>query len=241
MPDTNPSNIKIFHAFWLRKDPVGDLLIGAMSISSSNLDSATLFIPPGGYFTHQFLVPGYTREYLWAGQFGQDSTMSNNETVQVPAGTFTNCIKSREIHRDSLNNITFLEYHYYAHGIGMVLNVREIPVNYAHRDELIQYNTLTSIDEKSRSMGPTGFALEQNYPNPFNPATTISFSLPSQSFVSLKVLDALGRELSTLLADELPAGNYSRRWNAATLPSGVYFYRLQACSFTETKKAILLR
>src|SRR3990172_3160552 len=55
-PDNNPLNINIFHVFWLRKDSAGDLLIGAMSISSSNVDSATLFNPPGGYFTHQSLV-----------------------------------------------------------------------------------------------------------------------------------------------------------------------------------------
>ncbi|MDZ7406155.1 MAG: T9SS type A sorting domain-containing protein, partial [candidate division KSB1 bacterium] len=85
------------------------------------------------------------------------------------------------------------------------------------------------------------FHLEQNYPNPFNPTTTISFSLPLGSFVSLKVFDALGREVSTLVSEELAAGTYVRQWEAAGLPSGVYFYRLQAGSFTETKKLILLR
>jgi hypothetical protein len=88
---------------------------------------------------------------------------------------------------------------------------------------------------------PREFALCQNYPNPFNPATTISFSLPRKSFVSLKVFDALGREVAILLADELPAGTYARQWNAAGLASGVYFYRLQAGLFSETRKLILLR
>ncbi|MEW6655066.1 MAG: T9SS type A sorting domain-containing protein, partial [Bacteroidota bacterium] len=88
---------------------------------------------------------------------------------------------------------------------------------------------------------PTHFNLEQNYPNPFNPATTISFSLPSKTFVSLKVFDALGREVSILVSEELPAGTYSSQWNASGLPSGVYFYRLQAGSFVDTKKLILLK
>jgi hypothetical protein len=88
---------------------------------------------------------------------------------------------------------------------------------------------------------PKVFALNQNYPNPFNPATTISFSLSSKSFVSLKVFDPLGREVSILLAEELPAGTYTRQWNGNNLPSGVYFYRLHAGSFTETKKLVLLR
>jgi hypothetical protein len=88
---------------------------------------------------------------------------------------------------------------------------------------------------------PREFALCQNYPNPFNPATTISFSLPGKSFVSLKVFDALGREVAVLLADELSAGTYSRQWNAAGLASGVYFYRLQAGDFLSTKRTLLIK
>ncbi len=88
---------------------------------------------------------------------------------------------------------------------------------------------------------PTNFSLGQNYPNPFNPSTTISFSLSRNSFVSLKVFDALGREVSDLLASELAAGTYARQWDAAAVPSGVYFYRMQAGPFTETKKLLLLK
>lgn len=85
------------------------------------------------------------------------------------------------------------------------------------------------------------FSLEQNYPNPFNPSTTISFALPARSFVSLELFDALGRELTILLSEELNAGTYEQKWDATGLTSGIYFYRLQAGSFTETKKLILLR
>ena len=99
--------------------------------------------------------------------------------------------------------------------------------------------TLTGIG-KEKAL-PERYALEQNYPNPFNPATAISFSLPRKSFVSLKVFDALGREVAILLADELSAGTYSRQWNAAGLASGVYFCQLQAGLFSETRKLILLR
>ena len=88
---------------------------------------------------------------------------------------------------------------------------------------------------------PAEFALGQNYPNPFKPATRISFTLPSKLFASLKVFDALGREVSILVSEELPAGTYSQQWNAKGLPSGVYFYQLQAGLFTETKKLILLK
>jgi endo-1,4-beta-xylanase len=88
---------------------------------------------------------------------------------------------------------------------------------------------------------PEGYALEQNYPNPFNPTTTISFSLQSKSYVSLKIFDALGREVATLISKELNAGNHSLRWDASSISSGVYFYRLQVGSYSETKKLILLR
>ena len=88
---------------------------------------------------------------------------------------------------------------------------------------------------------PTHFNLDQNYPNPFNPSTTISFSILSKSFVSLKIFDALGREVSTLVSEELFAGNYSRHWNASIIPSGVYYYCLRTESFTQTKKLVLLK
>jgi hypothetical protein len=88
---------------------------------------------------------------------------------------------------------------------------------------------------------PTSYRLHQNYPNPFNPSTTISFSLPSKSFVTLKVFDLIGREVATIVNEELPPGNHTKQWNADNLSSGVYFYRLQADSFTQTKKLVLLR
>lgn len=99
----------------------------------------------------------------------------------------------------------------------------------------------TAVEDPERQSVATSFSLFQNYPNPFNPTTTISFSLPSKSFVSLKVFDVLGREVSLLIADELTAGRHTRQWNPVGLPSGIYFYRLQAGGFNETKRLLLLR
>ena len=99
----------------------------------------------------------------------------------------------------------------------------------------------TGVDDHPTQSPPGTPVLKQNYPNPFNPTTIISFSLPSKSFVSLRVFDTLGREVSILVSEKLPAGTYARRWNAAGLASGEYFYRLQVGSFTETKKLVLLR
>ncbi len=99
---------------------------------------------------------------------------------------------------------------------------------------------ITSVERASADL-PTHFSLEQNYPNPFNPTTTIAFSLPVTAFVSLKVFDALGREQAVLVAEELAPGMYAHQLDATGLASGVYFYRLQAGAFVETKKLVLLR
>ena len=99
---------------------------------------------------------------------------------------------------------------------------------------------ITSVEEISSGL-PIEFSLEQNYPNPFNPSTTFVFSLPERSLASLKVFDILGKEVALLISEELPAGTYTKWWDASGLPSGTYFYRLQTGSFSETKKLILLR
>lgn len=88
---------------------------------------------------------------------------------------------------------------------------------------------------------PNGFSLEQNYPNPFNPVTSIAFTIPIHTYVSLKIFDTLGNQISTLVADNLIPGKYIKQWNANGLSSGVYFYRMLAGNFVQTKKLILLR
>jgi len=85
------------------------------------------------------------------------------------------------------------------------------------------------------------YNLYQNYPNPFNSTTTFKFSLTSQQFVTLKIFDVLGRELQTLVNELKTAGRYELPWNAANLTSGVYYYRLQAGDFVQTRKMILLK
>jgi len=86
-----------------------------------------------------------------------------------------------------------------------------------------------------------GYSLKQNYPNPFNPATEICFTIPEQSYVSLKVYDTLGRVVSVLRSEEMHAGTYLQQWDAKNLASGVYFCCLESASFIDTKKLVLLR
>ena len=119
----------------------------------------------------------------------------------------------------------------------------------------------THIDVKNATIAPTHisaptqFALYQNYPNPFNPATTINYSIPQLSEVTIMVFDILGKEIETLVNEVKSPGTYELTWHADYLPSGVYFYRLKVypasggagdlpagkAGFTETKKMLLVK
>ncbi len=98
--------------------------------------------------------------------------------------------------------------------------------------------TPTSVPEEPNG-SPRDFILTQNYPNPFNPSTIIWYSVPKPVFVSLKIYDLLGREVETLVNEKRTVGDYSVKWNAESLPSGIYICRLQAGEYIETRKLIL--
>jgi hypothetical protein len=102
---------------------------------------------------------------------------------------------------------------------------------------------ITTIDDKFSLADeiPNDYKLSQNYPNPFNPVTMINYQLPMNSHVLLKVYDILGREISTLIDEPVAAGRHEVHWNAADLPSGLYFYRIQTGSYSAVKKMILMK
>ncbi len=99
--------------------------------------------------------------------------------------------------------------------------------------------TITGISGISNS--PYSFALQQNYPNPFNPVTVIKYQLPSAEKVSVKVFDILGKEVATLVNENKQPGYYEVSFDASNLASGLYFYRIEAGSFVETKKMMLIK
>ncbi|HTX18120.1 MAG TPA: T9SS type A sorting domain-containing protein, partial [Bacteroidota bacterium] len=110
-----------------------------------------------------------------------------------------------------------------------------------HSISMFYFGATPATAVKSSDQLPGSFALSQNYPNPFNPTTEIGFQIPKNSRVSLKVYDALGREVATLVDADRPAGSYSVTFNGAGLPSGVYFYRIQAGEHSMTKKLVLVK
>jgi hypothetical protein len=124
------------------------------------------------------------------------------------------------------------------------------PVNlgsYFLVDDLAFSGISTDVGEGDNN--PYEYSLEQNYPNPFNPSTTISYSVPTKGFILLKVYDALGKEITTLVEEEKSEGTYQVTFNAYSLTSGIYFYRLIASNssenssndFSKTKKMMLVK
>jgi 1,4-alpha-glucan branching enzyme len=104
----------------------------------------------------------------------------------------------------------------------------------------VYYKDVETSVESELSLIPSTFSLEQNYPNPFNPTTRIEFSLPTQEFVELKIYSVQGKEIETIVSNKLAAGIHQFSWNATSVPSGVYFYKLKAGNFKETKKMLLI-
>ncbi|RJP70593.1 MAG: T9SS C-terminal target domain-containing protein, partial [Ignavibacteriales bacterium] len=133
------------------------------------------------------------------------------------------------------------------------------PKEYSFIDDLNHYLTLTRLTYRLKQIDtdgsfkysdevevdvkliPTEFALAQNYPNPFNPVTVISWQLPVSSKVMLKIYDILGNEVSILVNEEQAAGNYEVKFDGSNLSSGIYYYRIQAANFVNTRKLILLK
>ncbi len=103
------------------------------------------------------------------------------------------------------------------------------------------YSTSVATSVETEYNSPSRYTLSQNYPNPFNPTTTINFSLPKESKVKLTLFDSIGREVALITSKEYSAGTHSINYNASNLASGVYLYRIEAGSFVQSKKMVLLK
>jgi hypothetical protein len=103
------------------------------------------------------------------------------------------------------------------------------------------FGTITGVQEHSKPVLPTSYAMAQNYPNPFNPTTTIEYTLPAAGNVTLKVYNLLGQEVRTLVNAYTPAGYHSVRFDSGALSSGLYFYRIQAGPFSAVKKMLVVK
>jgi hypothetical protein len=146
-------------------------------------------------------------------------------------------VLSINVGKAAFTNVGDVSTSFYAVGFGAT----EAEMYAAIDSAAAKYPKISTSVRSTEHGTPNGFALEQNYPNPFNPSTSIGFSVGSSSFVSMKLYDALGREVRSLVNQKLDAGTYSVSLNANNLSSGVYYYTLQAGSFTSTKKLLLTK
>jgi hypothetical protein len=116
-----------------------------------------------------------------------------------------------------------------------------LPVAPVTTEPITNLFTSTENNIVQSNNNPLTYKLEQNYPNPFNPVTNISFEIPNQEFVTLKVYDLLGREISTLINEVKSPGNYTVSFNGANLSSGVYFYQLRTNTYSQTKRMLMIK
>jgi hypothetical protein len=111
---------------------------------------------------------------------------------------------------------------------------------------LILLHIPVDVDDDDQPMLPTDFVLHQNYPNPFNPVTKIGLTLPRSTYVALNIFDILGARVRTLVSGQMPAGNHTIMWDSRNeagdiVPSGIYFYRVTADNFEQTRKMLLVK
>ena len=152
--------------------------------------------------------------------------------------TLHDTLRSTGHNRDACIGSSFIYFPQYAsYGVQIVWES-----NRSGRTHIYSRSILMPLGDVRDESGVTkNFELSQNFPNPFNPSTVIRFQLPTAATVSLKIFDVLGREIQTLIEQKLTTGNYSAKWDGSHFASGVYFCRLQAGDFVQTKKLLLLK
>jgi hypothetical protein len=165
----------------------------------------------------------------------------NGDSVTVRRGNMTGSLGAYNYKRNSVMSTGYLTPVCAVYKVGTskysaFAYAGQGPVNvYFNQEGLV-----TGVTPISGNI-PGSFELKQNFPNPFNPSTTIRFNLPKTGYVSLKVYDVLGNEISTLVNEELTANSYEISLNAAGLASGVYFYKFVSGEFIDVKKMMLIK
>jgi hypothetical protein len=177
------------------------------------------------YRTEEALNKNFTNTYGYVDNYLHEAALADNPpsgTVYAPSGTR---LKSLGVH-EHWDNATDKKY---SRNLGTGNGI-----------ELIQIMPApVSVQEENKI--PTGYVLNQNYPNPFNPSTTISYQIPQEGIVSIKLYDALGKEVATLVNKYQQAGYYTFNFNASKFTSGVYIYKMNVNKFTVSKKMLLMK
>ena len=139
-----------------------------------------------------------------------------------------------------INNIPLGDYILVAHRIGEKSDSKKISLSTSGSDN-VNFNMTPVTNMKNINTNPVQFNLSQNYPNPFNPSTMISYVVPKDGNVSLKVYNSLGELVTSLINADQKAGGYSVRFDGANLSSGIYFYTIETAGFKDTKRMVLVK
>ena len=140
----------------------------------------------------------------------------------------------------SEKELAFITTNYLDGDYKIFIEARDAYGNATVDSMLVKFKNKISADLNAQNLHPNAFELGQNYPNPCNPATHISYSIPQETVVTLKVFNTLGREIKTLVHAKQMPGEYSVIFTADNLASGIYLYSLHAGNFSDTKKLLLL-
>ena len=176
----------------------------------------------------------YPYNYLWGSDRAEYSDLLGK---LVYVTEFYDNLPGLEVDGIAVADVGILNYYHSNTGFPPTYH---ISLNGAKVNGTIVYGNITDIVE-NLIIQPKEFLLQQNYPNPFNPSTKISWQSPVSGWQRITVYDVLGNKVATLVDEYRNAGNYEVEFNASNLPSGVYFYQLQAGDYLETKKMILLK
>jgi hypothetical protein len=184
--------------------------------------------PPAGVFDVRYT----SGRILELASYAQSDTLS----IDVASVAFPLTIK--------WNFSDSLSLHAYMKVNGDYINMADVDsltVDTLTSQLALRLDPLVLVGVKGNGKFPLSFALHQNYPNPFNPVTKISYNIPAGGFVTVRVYDILGREITTLVNEFLPAGQHQVDFSSGQLSSGIYYYRLQAGNFISIKKMVLMR
>jgi hypothetical protein len=204
--------------------------------NSFKIDSFTIYFAGGGTGDMKAFI-----EYATNSNFASPVKLPNtfitpaNDTISGGNNVFTYVASPVGI---TLGSGQFIYIRIFPWSTGAASTSKYVCVQYA----VVKGTTLggSGVEQTGNAM-PGKFELEQNYPNPFNPATQINYSIPKESYVSLKVYTLMGQEVATVVSRNQPAGSYSVPFDASRFSSGVYLYRLQAGLSAEVKRMMLVK
>jgi|GEM_PF-6964088 hypothetical protein len=240
---SNPSGLNM--VVKIQNDPAQIFYQLPMTYNSTNTQTVSQKITSTttvfGYTTTTTLTNSVKESYVVDG-YGYMKT-PDGKTLECLRVTSTSEVTTEQGTTSISTNINFIAKT--GETVGITLKDGQPDIGVVLTDN-ITYSTgdgvsTTPTSAKNAGELPVGFVLNQNFPNPFNPTTRISFSIPQQSFVSLKVFDITGREIAELINRELNAGSYTSDFNAANLSSGIYLYSLKTSGFTQTRKMLLIK